>query len=77
MLHKISQTEYDPYAPETTKIGVYVPSVEIYVMQYPWYYDTVNGYENTNSYNTYTIFVGRCTVLQLTSGTTDLTMQQE
>ncbi len=54
---KISQTEYDPYAPETTKIGVYVPSVEMYVMQYPWYYDTVNGYENTYSYNTYPIFV--------------------
>jgi uncharacterized repeat protein (TIGR01451 family) len=54
---KINQTEYDPYAPETTKIGVYVPSVKMYVMQYPWYYDTVNGYENTYSYNTYPIFV--------------------
>ena len=32
-------------------------SVDMYVMQYPWYYDTVTGYENTYSYNTYPIFV--------------------
>jgi uncharacterized repeat protein (TIGR01451 family) len=34
---KINQTEYDPNAPETTTIGVYVPSVNLLMSNYPWY----------------------------------------
>ena len=29
----------------------------MYVLQYPWYYDTALGYVNTYSYNTYPVFV--------------------
>ena len=54
---KINQTEYDPNTPENTTLGVYVPSVEMYVQDYPWYYDTANGYENTYSYHTWPAFI--------------------
>ena len=51
------QTEYNPTNPNTTTYSVYTPSVEMYVQQYPWYYDTKLGYVNTFNYYTYPIFV--------------------
>jgi len=50
----VINSNIDGYLKSTNLIII---SVEMYVMQYPWYYDTVNGYENTYSYNTYPIFV--------------------
>ena len=29
----------------------------MYVQDYPWYYDTVNGYENTYGYHTWPAFI--------------------
>ena len=67
---KINQTEYDPNTPETTTLGVYVPSVDMYVQDYPWYYDTVNGYENTYSIS----YIGHEFILDVENwGTNDAT----
>ena len=37
---KINQTEYDPNTPDNTVIGVYVPQVDIYLQNYPWWYNS-------------------------------------
>ncbi len=47
----ISQNEYNPFIPFNSTYKVYVPSVGMYVYQYPWFYDTVYGYQNTYDYN--------------------------
>ncbi|UTB33127.1 MAG: Ig-like domain-containing protein [Methanobacterium sp. ERen5] len=41
----------------TVSTKIYIGSVDLYVTQYPWYYDTKLGYVKTYSYNTYPIFV--------------------
>jgi uncharacterized repeat protein (TIGR01451 family) len=41
----------------TQSTNVNIGSVEMYVQQYPWYYDTKLGYVNTYNYNTYPVFV--------------------
>ncbi|MGI6483989.1 MAG: Ig-like domain-containing protein [Methanobacterium sp.] len=47
--NKTSQTEYDPKTPDITKFSVYVPSVNMYVILRPWYYDTkANTYQTTS-----------------------------
>ena len=42
---------------DLTITGTYTPNTNMYVLQYPWYYDTALGYVNTYSYNTYPVFV--------------------
>ena len=42
---------------DLTITGQYTPKVDIYVQDYPWYYDTANGYENTYSYHTWPAFI--------------------
>ena len=43
---KTSQTEYDPNTPETSKIAVYVPEVDLAVTNKPWYYNALtNNYQ--------------------------------
>jgi uncharacterized repeat protein (TIGR01451 family) len=58
-----AETQYDWNSNNNAQIldytitGTYNPSVEMYVQQYPWYYDTKLGYVNTYNYNSYPIFV--------------------
>ncbi len=40
-----------------TITGQYTPKVDIYVQDYPWYYDPVNGYENTYGYHNWPEFI--------------------
>ncbi len=47
--NKTSQTEYDPNTPDVTKFSVYVPSVNMYVILRPWYYDTKEDAYQTTS----------------------------
>ncbi|MDP3484608.1 MAG: Ig-like domain-containing protein, partial [Methanobacteriaceae archaeon] len=42
--NKTNQSEYDSNTPDTNTYNLYVPSVDIVVKNYPWYYDSVTGY---------------------------------
>ncbi|BDZ71688.1 Ig-like domain-containing protein [Methanobacterium petrolearium] len=47
--NKTTQSEYDPNTPDISTVNVYVPCVNMYVLQYPWYYDTKAGTYQTKS----------------------------
>ena len=47
--NKTSQTEYRPNTSQNTTFNVYTPSVNMYVILRPWYYDNKAGTYQTTS----------------------------